>query len=200
MRSLIKEQTQKFWLDTEIALYIKACTQVVASKYGPWLYPVNQSWVDVGSTVGTNTVTWSTGDKAKVLKIDKILTKSDARKVKKIQPDEIWKYLEVSEGRQVWTFKDNDIYLVPASATTDADFFTVYYLPRVVDVTNLPDSLQMVVALQAAILAKHKDEDVDAYLVETLKQAEAAAMTDLVMTTADQIETFGQFTEEEGLA
>lgn len=202
VRSLIKEATAKFWTDAEITLYLSASMQTNWAKYSPWLYDQYKTWANFGVTTATADYVISTAIGANVFKIAYVTVKENGNKLRYIHADEMYKYKEWDTGYPtVWTYKAKlSISLFPTPNFTDADYLECFYMPIYTDITTFPDSLQMLVCVDAAILAKIKDEDPDEALMAMKKDYEYTAMMDLVMHSVGQIEEFPDFREEDTLA
>lgn len=201
VRSLIKEATAKFWTDAEITLYLSGSMQTIWSKYSPWLYETYKSWHDFGITASTADYTISTAISADVYKIANILVKENGNKLLYIHHDEMYKYRDWTASYPVgWTYKGKtQVSLIPTPGSTDSDYLQCFYMPTYTDITTFPDSLQMLVCVNAATLAKVKDEDVDEVLIELRNWHEQAAMMDLAMSSMGKVEVFPDFSEEDTL-
>ena len=201
VRSLIKEATAKFWEDAEITLYLSGSMLSIWAKYAPWLYDTYKTWADFGTTASTSSYVISTAIGSNVFKISKILVKENGAKLRYIHSDEIYKYRSWEAGYPVgWTYKGKtSVELIPTPSATDADYLECYYMPTYTDITSFPDSLQMLVCVDAAILAKIKDEDPDEALMSMKQSYEQIAMQDLTMSSMDQVEVFPDFCEEDTL-
>lgn len=196
VRSLIKETTAKFWTDAEITLYLSGGMQATWAKFSPWLFELKKDWEDLGIISGTQSYDYPTS----CFKVSKILVKEDGDKLLYIHDDEIYKYADYTDGTPVgWCHKAGHIYLFPKPNSTDTDYLTVYFMPKYTDLTSFPDCLQMVCVVNAAILAKTKDEDVDQYLLDLRQYYETAATIELAMVNMGHVEVFPDFMEEDTL-
>ncbi len=200
VRSLIKEATASFWTDAEVTLYLTAAEQTIWAKYSPWLYETYKSWHDFAITA-TADFTISTAIASDVYKIANILVKEDGDKLLYIHHDEMYKYKDWTTGYPVaWTYKGKTkVTLFPTPSFVDTDYLECFYMPTYTDLTSFPDSLQMLCCVEAAILAKTKDEGVDQYLIELRNWHEQAAMLDLTMSSMGKVEVFPDFMEEDTL-
>jgi len=176
VRSLIKESTAKFWTDTEITLYLSTAMQMTWGKYSNLLYELKKSWDYISLAAGKSVYDKPTN----CFKIGKIVVTESGAKVGYVHDDELFKYS-----------------IIPGA---DAEnYFTCFYLPSYSDITSFPEVLQPVVCIEAAILAKTKDENVTQDLLALRDWHELAAVNELGIEAIAQVNVFPDFREEDSL-
>ena len=196
VESLVNEyNAAKYWAAGEITLYVKAAMSTLLSKYMPWLYHEYGDWDDLGLTAGTTEY-----DKpATCYRIYQILRKSDGRKLRFIPRDNIWKYRQYDDGESVgWTFKGNQIHIIPAPTATDADYAELHFMPILDATTEFPECLNPLIAAEAATLALLKDKHESIGLYKLKKAYEENVYVELCMFTPEV--HFPDFQEEDSLA
>lgn len=176
VRSLIKEASARFWTDAEITLYLSSAMDTTWARYSNLLYPRYKSWAAISLTNGNADYNKPSG----CFKISKIVITSNGHKLRLVGDDEMFKFEDAN----------------PSAAS---DYLTCYYLPTYTDITTFPDSLQTLCCVEAAILAKTKDEDVTPDLLDLRKHYEDAALFELSVATLDEVNVFADFTEEKSL-
>jgi hypothetical protein len=174
VRSLIKEASAKFWTDAEITLYLKSSMQATWGKYSTALYNINKDWDTIDLESGEPDYDFPSG----CYKISKIVVTETGNKLRYVYDDEIWKYADASPG-------------------DETGYLTVYFLPNYTDITSFPDALQPLVCVEAAILAKSKDENVDQYLLDLRAWHEDIARHDLALLA--DADVWPDFKEEDSL-
>jgi len=136
-RSLIGEATAKFWTDAEIALYIKVAMTNIQNRYWYLLAPTDAKVQATSLSAATAYVSLPT-DAAKILRVEVAETR---KMLRKIEPDELWKYSEYDDG---------------AAATS---YLNIWYLEYYDATTDFPVALRPLIACEAALLATTKDKN-----------------------------------------
>ena len=154
VRSLIGEATAEYWSDAEIVLYIKTAMTSIQNKYWYLLAPTNAKVAATSLTASQAYVDQPT-DCAKVLRVE---VAEDRKMLRKIEPDELWKYSAYDDG---------------AAA---ASYLNIWYLEYYDTTTDFPVALRPLIAIEAAILAETKSGGMDASFDGLYKRAEEAAI------------------------
>ena len=115
-------------------------------------------------------------DCAKVLRIE---VAEDRKLLRKIEPDELWKYSVYNDG---------------AAA---ADYLNIWYLEYYDEVTDFPAALRPLIAFEAVAYARAKDGGLDAPLMAMQQKAESDAMTFLSTDSPYEATIFGDFEQEQ---
>ena len=175
-RSLIGEATAKHWTDVEIALYVEMAMMQVNTKYWYLLAPTEAKVWKESLSASTPFVSLP-DDCAKVLRVEV----GETRKLlRKIEPDELWKYSEYDDG---------------AAAT---HYLHVWYLEYYDATTDFPEALRPLIAVEAAIMAKTKDTGaVDAGIMSLHRKFEEAALVFLATDSMYQPTHFGDYEQEQ---
>jgi len=178
-RSLIGEATAKFWTDDEITLYINAAMATIGAKFFYVLYPRYKTFADGAVTSGTATV--DLPDNCQ--KIGKVEVKETKKQLRFIEEDEASEYTNWGDGEPVaWSFKGGAIWLLPTPDITDTDYLQIWYMEYMDAVTDFPEELRPLIAVEAAILARTKDEDVTPDLLALQKRLSDSAWDSLSIT------------------
>ena len=136
-RSLIAEATAKFWTDDEVTLYIKVAMTNIQNRYWYLLAPTDAKVSAISLSAATANVSLPT-DAAKILRVEVAETRKSLRK---IEPDELWKYSLYDDG---------------VAATS---YLNVWYLEYYDATTDFPVALRPLIACEAALLAVTKDKN-----------------------------------------
>ncbi|TET10505.1 hypothetical protein E3J84_03935 [Candidatus Aerophobetes bacterium] len=92
-------------------------------------------------------------------KVVRVEYASTGKKLDYIEDDKLFLYETGGSGApQVWLFEDNQVRQVPTPASTEAEYWRVWYLPEFTVLSQLPDILHPLIALEAVINARIKDE------------------------------------------
>jgi hypothetical protein len=116
-------------------------------------------------------------DCAKVIRVE---VASNRKMLRKIEPDELWKYSEHTP------------------TATQTSYFNVWYLEYYDATTDFPEALRPLIAVEAAVLAKTKDENVDAGLMALHKKFEDAAIAFLSTDSPYEPTVMGDYAMERG--
>lgn len=174
-RSLIGEATADFWTDVEIALYIKVAMTNIQNKYWYLLAPTEAKVQATSLVASTEHVALPT-DCAKVLKVE---VASNRKRLRKIETDELFKYSIYDDG---------------AAAT---NYLNIWYLEYYDATTDFPVALRPLIAAEAAVLAKVKDENVTPGLAAIYEKFEDAALAFLSTDSPYEPTVFGDYEMED---
>jgi len=173
-RSLMAEATAKFWTDDEVTLYIKVAMTNIQNKYWYLLAPSEAKVWKESLSASTPFVSLP-DDCAKVLRIEV----GETRKLlRKIEPDELWKYSEYDDG---------------AAAT---HYLHVWYLEYYDATTDFPVALRPLIAVEAALLAVTKDKNIS-HINALHDKFESNALDFLSTDSMYEPTVFGDFAQEE---
>lgn len=153
-RSLLGEGTAKHWTDAEITLYIKFGVIAVQSKYWYLLAPLSKTLEQKSLTANQAYVTLN-DDALKVIRVE---VASSGDQLRYIEPDELFRFQEYDSG---------------AAAT---NYLNIWYLEVNSAVTDFPEPFRPLIAIEAVIFGKTKDESVDAGLLALHKRFEDIAL------------------------
>lgn len=197
IRALINESTAKFWTSDNITLYKTAAMQVILNKFYPWLYEEYKTYEDFTLTSGTSVYSLPTN----CYKPAKFEVKTTGDKLRFIREDELYKYRDYGTGYPVaWMYKGGQVEILPEPNFTDTDYLVCWYMPILDAVTEFPDSARSLIAVEAAILAKTKDEDVTPDLLQLRRKYEDALMTYFALTQMGSPDFFSDFCDEDSYA
>lgn len=173
-RSLIGEATADFWTDAEITLYIKVAMTNIQNKYWYLLAPTEAKVAPTSLVASIEKVALPT-DCAKVLKVE---VASNRKILRKIETDELFKYSIYDDG---------------AAAT---NYLNIWYLEYYDSTTDFPVALRPLIAAEAAVLAKVKDENVTPGLAAIYAKFEDAALAFLSTDSPYEPTMFGDYEME----
>lgn len=174
VRSLIGEATAEYWTDAEIILYVKAAMITILDKYWYLLMPTEAKVSQASLVANTEYVSLPT-DCAKVLRVE---VAEDRKILRKIEPDELWKYSVYDDG------------------SASSNYLNIWYLEYYDATTDFPEALRPLIAVEAAILAQTKAGGVDAGLMALYRSFEASAITFLSTDAPYEPTIFGDYGQE----
>jgi len=175
VRGLLDEATTEVWTDDQITLYIQMAMVNVVAKYWYLLAPTEATASAVSLVANTESVTIPTGA-AKILRVEVAETR---KMLRKIEPDELWKYSVFDDGDA----KEN--------------YLNVWYLPYYYTTTDFPEAIRPLLAIEAAIYAKTQDESVDNGILALQRDFEATATTFLATDSMYEPTVFGDYDLED---
>jgi hypothetical protein len=196
IRSLIGEATAKFWTADEITLYIQMACVKVAAKFQPWLFSRYKNLAYIVLVAGTKDYDIVSDG----YKLSHIQVTTTGKKLRYINEDEMYKYAEYTGDPVVWTWAGDKIRLIPTPTFSSATYLTAWYIKNLDEITDFPDSIRALIVVEAAILAKTKNEDVSSDILALQKEYEQAVLVDIQMSNSGDIVVFNDFTEEDSLA
>jgi len=196
IRSLVGETTAKYWTDVELGLYQQMAMAKVLSQYGPWLFNKYKNIANLSTVAGTADYDYPT-DCYKISYIQDAITGS---KLRYVDDDEYWKYKGYPTSTVAWTHVGGKIRFIPTPSGTVTNAYIVWYLKNLDEVTDFPDILRALITVEAAILARTKDENVTADLINMKNEYNLSAMVELQTTNMHDVVEMGDFSEEDSLA
>lgn len=171
IRSLIGEGTAKHWTDDEITLYKKFGMMGVNTKWWYLLAPTEAKVTATSLSAATEYVSLP-DNSAKILRVE---VAADRKLLRKIEPDELWKYSPYDNG---------------AAAT---NYLNIWYLEYYDEVTDFPEALRPLIAIEAVIYAFSKDKGIDAGILRLQKEFEDTARIFLSTDSPYEPTIFGDF-------
>jgi len=196
IRSLVGEATAKYWTEAEVTLYKQFGMTKVLGQYAPWLFNKFKSVAELGIVSGTSLYDYP----EEVYKISYIQVKATGRKLRYIDEEEYYKYAQLTGTDPiVWTHIGGQIKLIPTPSSTDDDYLYVWYLPNLDTVAEFPDPCRALIAIEGAILARTKNEDMSNDMLILRKEYTEAVLVELQTTNIGDINVFPDFTEDESL-
>jgi hypothetical protein len=182
VRSLLGETSARYWTDAEITLYIQMAKSKVQAQFFPLLWDQFKSGADFGMTAGTSLYNYPT-DATKIVALE---VKADGKILRKIGEDEFHRYADATAGDPTaWTLVGGQIRLFPVPSTTDADYLYCWYMKNLTitattpAVTDFPDVCKSLIAIEAVILGRGKDNAITADILELRKIYEQNVMVEL---------------------
>ena len=174
VRSLIGEATTEYWTDAEVTLYIQFAMMNVMARYWYMLMPSELQVETADLDAATDNIALPT----KCAKVVRIEVASSKKMLRKIEADEFWKYSPYDDG------------------STVSAYFNIYFVEYYDETTDFPEALRPLIAVEAAILAKTKDENVDAGLMALYNRFEESAITFLATDSPQEPTIFGDYEQE----
>ena len=197
IRSLVNEETAAFWTDADITLYKKMGMSIVQNTFYPFVKDKQKTFELATMTDGTNTIT----PNADAFRITGVEIAETGARLRHITDNEYWKYAEWDDGEPIaWMWKASAIMLIPTPSATESEFFRIWYLPIMDAVTEFPECLRPLIALEAVISAKTRDENVTQDLLILHKRYSDAAMIALAMDQMQEPIIMSDFELSEGYA
>lgn len=179
IRSLIGEASAKYWTDAELTLYLQFSMAKVLGEFYPFLWERYKNYSTINIVAGTSEYDPPTDS----YKVSQIQVSETGKKVRYIAEDEWYKYAYVDAG-------------FTSSATA---YFTVWYMKNLDAIDDFPDACRALIAVEAAIMARTKNEDVSQDLLVMQKQFRDAALTELTMTNMHDINEFADYSEQDAM-
>ena len=179
IRSIVGEAVAKYWSADEVTLYKQFAMAKVQAELFYLLWETKKDYVFLPTTAGTSLL----DPPSDCFKLSHIQVTSTGNKIKYVSEDEWYKYV----------YGDTGI------TATDTDYFTAWYMKNLATVADFPESCRVLIAIEAAILARSKDEDVTTDLLVLKKEAKLAAVTDLTIANMHQVDAFGDYVEADAI-
>lgn len=198
LRSLVNEyNTTKYWAVAEVTLYKKAGMSRILSEFLPQLYPIYGDYADFAQTAATDAY----DQPSNCYRIAQLVVKDEGDKLIFVPRTELYKYRDYSTGDPIgWTYKNNQIVLIPTPSGSDTDYLEIHYMPILDTVTEFPDCLRPLIAIEGAIWACFKDQKLPPSLIMMKKEYRMAALTDLTLYAIEHVTVFPDYMEEDTLA
>lgn len=199
IRSLVNEATAEFWTDADITLYKQIGMSVLQSLYYPFMKDKNKTFELKGTTA--NSDTFDTVLSTDAFRITGIEIAETGARLRYITDNEYWKYADWDNGEpNTWMFKAGVVKLIPTPSATVSELLRVWYLPIMDAVSEFPECLRPLIAIEAVISAKTRDENVTPDLLVLHKRYSDAAMVALTLEQMQEPIIMGDFELEEGYA
>lgn len=157
VRSILNEPTAVYWQDEEIELYKKIAINTVRAQFWNLLYPIYKKPYLITVPI-TGTVPLP-DDCQKVIRIEYTET---GDKCPFIGEDRHFHWINQSPGApNGWTYSGGELMFFPLTRNQEyTDYLTLWYLPRAESLTDLPEELHPLIAVETVIAGRHKDENV----------------------------------------
>jgi len=173
LRSLLNEDVATFWTAEDVAAYKQVGLVIVSGVFWSLLFPLKKRYYDYSLTVGENYLDLPVGWQ----KIVRLEEKATGRPLAPIPDREIPTYegADAGNGPCGWMFIRGKIRPLPVPQAAFTDHLRLWYLPRPETLEDLPEDLHPLVAVEAAIAARTKDENVSPYLLKLRDRLEFVA-------------------------
>ena len=159
IRSLLAEPQASYWDDSELDVYIEVAITNIVNEMWHMLAPVYNKTDYLDVAVGNQYIDLP-ADCLKVLSIRIAGNKTKAFDYIPFGLDHIYENYEFSG----WKLENNKIKLIPLPTESVEDYLEIKYLP-VFTFDNIPEVMKPLVAIEAVIQAKVKDELVPQHLL-----------------------------------
>lgn len=199
IRSLVNESTASFWTDNDITLYKQIGMSVVQSSYFPYMKDRYKTYQLKGTTADSDTFDSVLSTDA--WRITGVEIAETGARLRYITDNEYWKYAGWSPGEpNTWMFKAGVVKLIPTPSATVSELFRVWYLPIMDSVSEFPECLRPLIAIEAVISAKVRDENVNQDILWLHKRYSDAAMIALTLDQMQEPIIMGDYELGEGYA
>ncbi len=199
IRSLVNETTASFWTDADITLYKQLGMNVIQSTYFPYMKDRYKTFELKGTTADSDT--FDTVISTDAWRITGIEIAETGARLRYITDNEYWKYAAWSPGEpNTWMFKGGVVKLIPTPSATTSELLRVWYLPIMDAVTEFPECLRPLIAIEAIISAKVRDENVSQDILFLHKRYSDAALIALTLDQMQEPIVMSDFELEEGYA
>lgn len=199
IRSLVGESTAKYWTDDEITLYKQFGMMAVQSKYWYLIYPEKVKKA-TATMIATEDYIALPDNCFKIGKIEVYNNgNGDGKHIRIIGTDEVHKYEGWDVGDPVaGLFADSKLYLYPTPNRTVTNFFRYWYLEYFDGVTDFPECLRPLIAIEAVLFAKTKDKNVTVDVLAMQQRLEEIAYHALSMSQIQEPDIIGDYEVEDG--
>jgi hypothetical protein len=199
IRSLVGESTAKHWTNDEITLYKKFGMMAVQAKYWYLLYPEKVMKATADMTSGTDYIALPDN----CFKIGKLEVynngSGDGKHLRIIGTDEVHKYESWAAGDPIaCVFADSKVYLYPTPNRTVSSFFRYWYLEYFDEVTDFPECMRPLIAIEAVLFAKTKDKSVTVDVLAMQQRLEEIVYHALAMSQIQEPDIIGDYEVDEG--
>jgi hypothetical protein len=180
VRSLLNEAEAKarFWTPDDIDAYKQVGISIVNGLFWNLLYPFRKKQQGLDVTATVRTIDLPTGCQ-KVVRVEYYDT---GEKFRYITEEDVWTYEELDPGDPVaFTFQEGKIYLFPEPISDLTNFLRIWYLPRATTLADLPEELHPLIAVEAVIAGREKDEKVSPSLEMKRQRFHDAAVKALLL-------------------
>jgi hypothetical protein len=179
VRSLVNESVASFWTAGDIAAYKAVGITTVNSMFWNLLFPLKKRYYDYSLTAGENNLDLPVGWH----KIVRLEVAATGAPLKPIADRESPYYLAGDAGVSGpvgWMFIRGKIRPLPNPTSAMTNYLRLWYLPRATTLAELPEDLHPLVAVEAVLAARTKDENISPYLTNLRDRFEAIARKALV--------------------
>jgi hypothetical protein len=114
-------------------------------------------------------------DCAKVLRVEEA---TNRKLLRYIEPDEVWKYSEYDDG------------------AASSNYLNIWYLEYADAVTDFPEAVRPLIAMEAILFAKSKDKTLDVDIMAMHKRFEDTAVAFMSSQTMYEPAIFGDYAQE----
>ena len=198
IRHLLGETVEKHWADTEITIYKNAAMVAVGARYWYLLFPQYKTYADVNMVSGTATL--DIPDDAQRNTVC-VYVKDTGRMLHYIEENELYKYEFWNAGNPViWLWQGDKIYVRPDPSTSTTEYFRIWYMEHRNAIADFPEQLRPLIAVQAALLAKAKDDNIDSGLMRLYDMLEETAMIALHIPTIQEPTMIGDSEQSDAYA
>lgn len=189
VRSLINEETARFWTPEDIASYKKVGISVVSAQFWNLLMPLKKKIKEQDIESGNRLITLP-DDCQKITRIEYTET---GDKVTYVQDEWFYYYARLTPGNPVgWTLSENKLYLFPEPNQALSKYLRIWYLPCSTTLADLPEELHPLIAVEAVMAARTKDENVSPYLERLRQRFFDAAVKFLILAQAQDPHIVGE--------
>lgn len=192
VRSLIDEPIAKNWTLDEIAVYKKVGIIVTTSAFFSSLAVTNKKLIQK-SMIKDDPYIELPNDLWKPVRLEFASTRE---KLGYMQDNENWRF-DATGTPERWMFEDGKIRQVPIPNITEANYWNFWYLPRFTTLASLPEELHPLIAVEAIISARAKDEDVARELLLKRQHYFSCANTSLAVQQLQEGESMPDFDNSE---
>lgn len=176
IRSLVNEETAKFWTSTDITAYKKVAYITVQSEFHSYLLEKDKTFEAFAMTNAQSTYN-PPGNYHKIIRIEET---DYGQNLEYISDDDYWKYSDYQPGKPIaWIWDGGKIRLIPTPNTTSSTYLRIWYTKKKDSLADFEECLHPLIAIEAVIASKVKDENVTIDLMELKRRYNLIAYIDL---------------------
>lgn len=194
VRSLLNEENPRHWMAEDIAIYKKVALSIVNGYFWNLLLPLRKKIYNLSIVVDSpNKLAREDVLPADCQKVRRIEYAETGDKLTYVQDEWFYLYAGLSPGNPVaWCFQDSKLYWFPEPNQNLSNYIRLWYLPRATLLSHLPEELHPLIAVEAVISARIKDENVSPALQQLRQQYFNTALKYLSIAQAQDPDVVGE--------
>jgi len=162
VRSLLNELSASFWTAPELAVYKSVALTLVNANFWDLLFPLKRRAITYSLAVGENYLDLPVGWH-KIVRVEAAAT---GQELKPVPDSQLYYYLNSDPGTPVgYILYRGKVRILPDCTSVLPDSVRLWWLPRATTLADLPEDLHPLVAVEAVIAGRMKDENISPYIL-----------------------------------
>ena len=193
-RSILNEPSPKFWTAENMTLWLSTALIVVYSSFWELLIEPKQTYENKSLVANDPDITLPTN----CYKVVKVEVASTGQELHKIDTSRLHEYEKLTTNEPAgWLFKGGKIHLRPTPGASYSNYLRIWYMPKVTQVSDLPEELHPLLAVELLIAGKEKDEDVSNDLIIKHRRFTESARHALSVSQIQDMGSLEDYEEQE---